>query len=164
MARPVLLIDDDHAFSQSLLGRYHASPVLDWADSWERGLDLFRIGRHELVLADYNLPGSERGLKLLLRIKPLRPSSRLVLISGALMREAERLVSSSGVIDRYLSKFDARFADEVDDEIQGAMRRSGEATDWQRVGEAYMKSEAVDRNTVEKIDQALHEQIDQKSK
>ena len=64
----VLLVDDDEA--SYLLTRHHLSKIsggkltLDWAASYEHGLDLIREFNHDVYLLDYRL-GGKTGLELL---------------------------------------------------------------------------------------------------
>ena len=57
---------------------------MDHAFGWQEALELFRVNGYELVVADYNLPDTQHGLQLLARMKLLVPTSKLILISGAL--------------------------------------------------------------------------------
>ena len=83
-ARPAsLLVEDDDAFASELVSALADRGLeLDRASTWEEGLELFRVNGYELVIADYNLPDTEHGLKLLASMKSAMPSSHLVLISG----------------------------------------------------------------------------------
>ena len=64
----VLLVDDDE--DSYILTRHHISKIssgklaLDWAPTYEAGLDLIRESRHDVYLLDYRL-GAQTGLDLL---------------------------------------------------------------------------------------------------
>jgi len=64
----VLLVDDDE--DSYILTRHHVSKisggklVLDWAPSYEKGLELIREFKHDVYLLDYRL-GARTGLELL---------------------------------------------------------------------------------------------------
>src|SRR5436190_8458757 len=64
----VLLVDDDE--DSYLLTRHHMSKIstgkllLEWASTYEAGLDLIREFRHDVYLLDYRL-GARTGLELL---------------------------------------------------------------------------------------------------
>src|SRR5436190_1493564 len=103
MPANTLLIDDEVNLVQSIKAAFDIRGLdLDTALSWDDGLQLFRVGLHDLVIADYNLPGSKLGLKLLARIKQLHPSSKLILISGYFDASAEELLPQTNLVDRFL--------------------------------------------------------------
>jgi len=161
MIAHVLLIDDEQAFSDSMRAFFQTAGIeLDYAGTWKDGLDAFRVGQHELVIADYNLPGSLHGLRLLLEIRRLRPSSRLILISGALRDEAKDLVPKTGLVDRFLPK-DDKLAEELLIEAEAAVKRAEGPTDWQQVARAHVNWAALDDKVVENIDQALKSHVAQ---
>jgi DNA-binding response OmpR family regulator len=160
MAAHVLLIDDELGFSGSVKSFFDSAGIeLDCASTWQEGLNAFRVGQHELVIADYNLPGSDHGLRLLLEVRRLRPSSRLILISGALNEEeAQLLVPRAGLVDRFLPKA-PDLGRELLAEARDAVRRAEEPTDWTQVATAHVNWAKVDDALIEQIDQALRSQM-----
>jgi len=155
-----LLVDDDVGFSASILSTFSESEVLvDWAQGWVEGLELFRVVLHELVIADYNLPRSEHGLKLLAGMKPLRPSSRLILISAALTSKAEEIVKQTRLVDRYLAKTEASFAEELVGEVRRASRRASEPSDWHAVATGYVTQQSIYSNDIKRIDALLQGEL-----
>lgn len=93
-----LLIDDDQQLLDTIASNATEEGLeLRTASTWEEGLALFHILAPTLVIADYNLPGSTHGLKLLLEVKRLRPSVRVILVSGVVnpdeLRKVEVLAS-----------------------------------------------------------------------
>ena len=91
-----LLVEDREDFATELVAALEDRGLaIDWAPTWQEGLDLFRVNGYQLVVADYNLPDTEHGLKLLARAKELMPSVRLVLISGP-YPGAERAIPEIG--------------------------------------------------------------------
>lgn len=159
MSVDVLLIDDDAAFSRSVRENFLERDLpLDLAESWEDGVALFRVGLHELVIADYNLPGSQHGLKLLATLKPLRPSTRLILISGAITSVPEQKIRSSGLVDEYLPK-SPRLIQQLADRAQEAISRGQCRSDWPRVAEAHLAGNQMDEAKIEEIDSLLRRDI-----
>lgn len=160
MTASVLLIDDDRAFAESVAASFEARDLgLDVAGSWEAGLALYRAGLHELVIADYNLPGSRLGLKLLLEVKALRPSTRLVLISGRVTPTAADLIAAAGLVDRFIPKT-TELARELMEEAREADRRAGEDTDWQQVAMAHLARHTIDEASLDRVDAALRVQLE----
>jgi len=160
MAAHVILIDDEQTFAMSIKSLFEAASLeLDCASTWQEGLDGFRVGQHELVIADYNLPGSNHGLKLLLEARRLRPSSRLILISGALNEEkAAELVPRAGLVDKYLPK-DSSLAEKILAEAGDAVKRARETTDWTRVAASHLNRAKLDDADIDELDKALRLQM-----
>ena len=126
---------------------------------------MFRVGRHELVIADYNLPdsppdskdvfpGSKNGLMLLARAKAHRPASKLVLISGVLSDAAREILRGFALIDEYLPKTADIATRLLEAAVEAAARANG-PTDWKRVARAYIAKSELDLSDIERIDQAL---------
>jgi ActR/RegA family two-component response regulator len=160
VAASTLLIDDETGFVESVAASFEARDLLlDVASSWESGLALYRAGLHELVVADYNLPGSKHGLKLLLEVKALRPSSRLVLISGRVTPTAADLIAAAGLVDRFIPKT-TDMARELIDEGREAERRSMQDTDWRHVAGAHLARSSIDEAALEAVDAALRVQVE----
>ncbi len=157
MVAEVLLIDDEKSFGVSLknvLSNQYGISV-DYASTWDEGIGLFRVGQHELVIADYNLPGSRNGLKLLANIKRLRPSTRLVLISGFLPKDAEKTLSPLGLVDRYVAKSPTEMIAPLVEEAQAAVERAKTPSDWPNVTGAHVASESIDPGEIDRIDKVL---------
>jgi DNA-binding NtrC family response regulator len=160
MSASVLLIDDDHSFVESVAASFEARDLgLDVAESWNAGLALYRAGLHELVIADYNLPGSKFGLKLLLEVKALRPATRLVLISGRVTPTAADLIAAAGLVDRFIPKT-TELARELMEEAREADRRAGEDTEWRRVATAHLARNTIDEGALDQVDAALRVQLE----
>ena len=130
-----LLIDDDIDLLDTWTRLAKAKGfTVATASTWDQGLALFHVLSPDLVIADYNLPGSAHGLKLLAEIRTLRPSVRLVLISGAVEPSELKKVEQLGIVHRVLSKGDsatATFA--VLDEIERTASQAQLPTDWESV-------------------------------
>lgn len=156
-----LLIEDNEVFAKSLNRRFvRAKVALDWATDWSTGYDAFAIGAYELVIADYNLKDSHHGLKLLKKVKALSPGTRLILISGELNNDAERLVEQSGIVDAYYVK-QAGITDALLEEGRAAAERYRASTDWPALAEAILEEQKVDYEKVDEVDTLLQEQIDE---
>ena len=160
---PALLVEDDETFVEALRKALDARGLeFDLAEEWDEGLELFRVNGYELVIADYNLPDTEHGLKLLVRMKMVIPSTRLVLISGALTPSAERSLKDVDIIDAYHSKQDANLTARLAEHIEQAGRDADNETDWRAVGTGYVAGLERDFPEVEKIDQILRADVERR--
>jgi CheY-like chemotaxis protein len=150
-----LLVEDHDALADSLIGALEDEGyAVERARTWQEGLEAFRVGAHELIIADYNLPGSDHGLLLLLQVKQLMPSTRLVLISGALSPQAERALEPLGLIDAYIRK-DSILATRLLPFVKTASEAASQTTDWQRVAKGALADPAAQREQVRQIDAIL---------
>jgi two-component system response regulator AtoC len=80
---PILIVDDERnirtGLAQALEGESYAiSTAKDADEAW----DLFRIGRHHLVLTDLKMPGSRSGIDLIRSIKDERPETLIIVITA----------------------------------------------------------------------------------
>ena len=152
-----LIIDDDVALldSWTRLARVDGFDVVT-ADTWDEGLALFHVLSPDLVIADYNLPGSSHGFRLLAAIRRLRPSVRLVLISGVIEPSRLKDVEETGVVDRALSKGDTTtLTCTVLEEIKLTAERSRTPTNWHEFAEAFLHAELVNSADIDWIDHLL---------
>jgi DNA-binding NtrC family response regulator len=154
-----LLVEDDRDVVKSYRRLFERKGVaLDVADTWDDALALFRVVGHRLVIADYNLPGDEHGLRLLVQMKLLVPSSEFILISGALSRDAEELARQVKLIDAFYPKT-STLAATLADRALAAQARAEDPTEWRKVGQEYLTpQEAVDTALAE-IDDALRADV-----
>lgn len=127
---------------------------LDYADSWAKGMDLFHVVVHELVIADYDLRETKTGLQLLAELKQLAPSTRLILISGRLTPEAEAIVKKQGEIDIYLTRSSPDLLQILVEEARQAEQRA-EASDWKGLGMAHPQAEKVNLEEIAKVEESL---------
>lgn len=149
----VLLVDDDEAFAKSFIDDAHDQGIsVDWAATWDEGVALFRALGHELVVADYNLPGSRLGLRLLSEVRRLRPSSRVVLISGAVPEHL--LHQSSPLVDAVFVKRPS-LPDDLASELSSASVRAAERTDWSEVATAFRDRRDIPEGDLDAVDAAL---------
>lgn len=157
-----LIIDDDVGLLNSWTRLANSRGLqVSTASSWDEGLALFHVLSPDLVIADYNLPGSKHGLRLLAMIRRLRPSVRLLLISGAVEPSTLAQVEPSDVVDRVLSKGETAEATEVVmKEIRDASDRSGDRTDWRAFATAFLRAEGMATGDLDEIDSQLKNSID----
>jgi DNA-binding NtrC family response regulator len=155
----VLLVEDDEGVVDSYRRTFEADDiVLDVAETWDEALALFRVVAHRLVIADYNLPGDEHGLKLLIQMKLLVPSTELILISGALSRPAEELARKVELIDHFYAKT-STLPDTLVEHAKAALARADDQTDWQRVGQKYLTPADAVNSQLAEIDDALRADV-----
>lgn len=152
-----LLIDDDKALLESVKRTAElAGHDLLTADSWDDGLNLFHVHSPDLVIADYNLPGSRHGLQLIAAIRQLRPSVRLVLLSAYIDEHDIAEIAGLDLVDRAISKVsstDAMAA--VLDELSTAAQRASEPTSWIDFAKAHARAASVDEAALEQLDRRL---------
>lgn len=159
----VLFIDDDKALLASTSANAQVRGFeIDTAESWDEGLASFHVEDHDLVVADYNMPGSRNGLTLLAKIKRLRPTVRVVLISGYLNETDMKAVEGLGLIDRALVKGTEDTTAALMGEIEDAMAKDQDRPiDWLRSAAAYAAPAAVSDDDVEALDRILRGRLDE---
>jgi DNA-binding NtrC family response regulator len=155
----VLLVEDDEGVIDSYRRTFEADGIpLDIAETWDEALALFRVVGHRLVIADYNLPGDEHGLRLLMQMKLLVPSTKLILISGALSRPAEELARKAELIDHFYAKT-TTLPDTLVEHAKAAIERADDETDWQLVGHKYLTPADAVTEQLAEIDEALRADV-----
>lgn len=153
-----LLIDDHEPYiegwksTEDLLGVH-----LDYESTFESGLAAFLVGGHELIICDYNLKGTQLGLEFLGQAKELRPSTRLILISGALKDSAPEIISGASFVDAFYPK-DGELPERLLGEIQAADERASAPTNWREMARAFLRAD-IDAGAISEIDAALRAQI-----
>jgi DNA-binding NtrC family response regulator len=159
-----LLVEDDADVVESYRRTFASDGIpLDVAETWDEALALFRVVGHRLVIADYNLPGEEHGLKLLVEMKLLVPSAQLVLISGALSQPAEELAARIPLIDAFYPKT-SDLPDKLVERARAAMARAHEEIDWGEVGQKYLTPADVVEAAITEIDDALRADVAKRSR
>jgi two-component system response regulator HydG len=162
MEAAALVIDDD-ADLLDTIRRNAADEGLEvyTALSWEEGLALFQTASPDLVIADYNLQDSQHGLRLLLEVKLLRPSVRVVLISGVVNPDELDKVMQLGVVDRVLSKGTAiETMQALLDEIRRATERWHSTTDWPSFARALVERRTLTDDLINDLDDRLRSQAE----
>lgn len=152
-----LLIDDDAAIRDSIARAVAQKGLkLELAETWEEGLDAFFALGPELVIADYNLPGSDMGLELLFRVAQSRPAVRLILFSAFLTEDDADQIEAVGPVDRVLSKKDPVYAAKaILEEIAEAAQRHAQPTNWVDVSNAAIATRSVNEEAFRELDRSL---------
>ena len=152
-----LLIDDD----VPLLESWQRIAAIDGivtvcSSTWDDGLDMFQIYSPPLVVVDYSLPDSRHGLQLITAMRRLRPSVRLVLISGLVAERQLESAVHAGVVDRAIAKGDPSAAvDALRDELRQAAHAAMQPTDWKSFADAYVRSTDIDSAVLCNIDSLM---------
>jgi ActR/RegA family two-component response regulator len=159
---PALLVDDDRPLLASVAASAKTAGLnLVVAGSWDEGLALFHVLSPELVIADYNMPGSRMGLQLLAEIRRLRPSVRLVLVSGYLDAENIAEVAALDLVDATLAKGSAiETAQAIVGEIRTMSESGSSPTDWRRFARAYVHAAGVSTESVDRLDEIFSIKLD----
>lgn len=159
MGASMLLVDDEEEFARSVIDAFKdAGFTVDYAASWEGGEKIFRVGMHDLVIADFDLTGVRDGLRLLARLKDLRPSARLVLISGKSGTVAPETVQSTRVVDRFLVK-DGNLMATLLDEAKASAERAGQASNWTQLAGRHLDASVIDEAYVREIDALMQDAL-----
>ena len=105
----ILLVDDDeddYVITRQLLVESRGGPFqLDWADSFEKGLEAFRHGEHQVYLIDYRL-GAQDGLDLVRRATALGCKAPVIVLTGQGSYDVDLEAMHAGATD-YLVKSEA---------------------------------------------------------
>lgn len=150
-----LVVDDDLDILESVKSlAAEAGYSIVVAPNWDEGLSQFTLLFPDLVIADYNLPGSNHGLRLLFEACSLRPSTRLVLMSAYLNADDVEKVSSLGLVDRAFRKTDPVTTGRlVMEELQAAAERSKNPVDWPAVAKATLSGQLVRVEDIDRLDE-----------
>jgi two-component system sensor histidine kinase/response regulator len=102
----ILMIDDDedtYVITAALLSQISGKPFkLDWAATYDQGLDAIHRGEHDVYLIDYRL-GARDGLELLREAIALGCRAPLIMLTGQADHEIDMQAMKAGAAD-YLVK------------------------------------------------------------
>ena len=158
----VLLIDDEADFTDSIQRVFEDARIpLDLARTWQEGYKKFQVSLHELVIADYNLPESDNGLKLLARIKQLKPSSKLILISGLIASVPADKIKIQGLVDDYFEK-NIDVSAKLIEEAKEAIEKAKSKTDWKSFAKMHMAGIKIEGDFIREIDDLLRKDVGRK--
>ena len=99
----ILVIDDEPSIRDlldTLLSRKGYDVVL--ADSGQKGLEIFRRARPDVIVLDLKMPGMN-GVTVLQQIRSLNPTQPVIVLTGAATPESEQQVRALGVTE-YVEK------------------------------------------------------------
>ena len=99
----ILVIDDEPGIRDlldTLLSRKGYDVVL--ANSGQKGLEVFRRARPDVIVLDLKMPGMN-GVTVLQQIRSLNPTQPVIVLTGAATPESEQQVRALGVTE-YVEK------------------------------------------------------------
>lgn len=151
------MIDDDTGLLDSLRGTVQQRDLeVATASTWDEGLALFHVLSPDLVIADYNMPGSKHGLKLLAEVKRLRPSVRLILMSAYLNEEDMDDVYELSLVDQAFTKGSSvKTMEALLEEIAQASQTADRRTDWVEFAKAHVSAQSLSAEALDELDSAL---------
>ena len=95
----ILVIDDEPSIRDlldTLLSRKGYDVIL--TDSGQKGLEVFRRARPDVVVLDLKMPGMD-GLTVLQQVRSLNPQQPVIILTGVGTPEAEQQVRALGVTE-----------------------------------------------------------------
>ncbi len=102
----LLIVDDDeddYLLARDLLDEISRGPYqLDWAASYEQGLEMLRANTHDLCLMDYQL-GFRDGIELVRQSQALGFTGPIILLTGMQQNDVDMQALEAGAVD-YLVK------------------------------------------------------------
>ncbi len=152
-----LLIDDDPQIIESAADLVRQQGLtLETASTWEEGLQKFHAYSPDLVVSDFNLPGSEMGLTLLLKMSRIRPSVKLILIS-AYLNEADvaQIKALNVVADVVRKTTPVETARRILAAVQLSSESAARPTDWIEFASAASRIHHVDDDAFAQLDRFL---------
>ena len=156
-----LFIDDDQGIVDSVEALAESRGfTLASARTWDDGIGKFNALSPDLVITDYNLPGSKFGLRLLFEIAKIRPSVRLVLISAYLNVDDVKQVEQLGLVSRILRKVNpVETAKALLGEIEEVARAVDAPSDWVSFANAAARTRGIAEEDFDRLDNLLRERV-----
>jgi DNA-binding response OmpR family regulator len=155
----VLLIDDEPEFAETLRASFDLRGIrLDVCDNWAEGLATFQVCAHELIIADYQLPGSENGFALLAEARQHRPGTMLVLISGVLSSGASEILDGSDLVDAYYPK-EPELLDQLLARVDEVRDRVSAPPDWPRIASNWLRRNRATPEEIADFDARLRAEL-----
>lgn len=157
-----LLVDDDTGLLASVEGTVSVAGLdLVTAASWDEGLALFQILSPDLIIADYNMPESSHGLRLLVRMRRLRPSVKVALVSGYLSEDDLKRVADRNFVDTAMTKGSAvETARAITSAVKDLGGEAAAPTDWVEYAEAYLRTSQLSTNELDELDALLADKVE----
>lgn len=149
----LLIVDDDEddfLLTKELLGEINQDYQLDWAPSFEEGLNLLGQNTHDLCLMDYKL-GAQDGIALLRQAQDVGFAGPIILLTGIHRAEVDIQALEAGAVD-YLVKAGLS-AEQLARSIRYALARS----EVERERVERLKAEAENRSKSEFLAHLSHE-------
>jgi signal transduction histidine kinase len=155
----VLLIDDDrddHDLAADVLREaYGAGMRLEWASTFEQGLEALARGGFDICLLDYHL-GAKTGLDLLRVAAERRIDVPIVLLTGQGQREIDLEAMRAGAAD-YLTK-DKLSADTLERTIRHSLERHRDRNALRQMNELLERRVEERTRALERANAALKEE------
>ena len=161
MGKRVLLVDDDSSVKSDARALKAHGVDCDFCESWEEALSLFQVNHYDVVISDYLLPGTEHGLTLLTKMRSIKPSTCLLLISAYVPAGREDDIrKTTGVLKLFRKPFDPK---ELAETVKKALIEIPEnQTDWEAIAKATIAAGSVSADEVRQINREILKEIDEK--
>ncbi len=137
----ILLVDDEDHFRAALRRLLEKSHIVLEAGTGAKGLALAQEEEPDLILLDIGLPDGS-GLEILLRLKELRPSPTVVMITAYEHVRDVVMAIKRGAFDYLVKPVDL---DEFEVTIQKALEHSGLRNEVNRLRQEVQRLRRVDR-------------------
>lgn len=160
MSKRVLLVDDDESVESDARAIKTHGVDCDFCQDRQVALDLFQVNHYDVVVSDFKLPGTDHGLKLLVKMRSVKPSTKIILISAYVNKKHEpQLKSVSGLLKLFQKPFDPK---ELADTIIKALSEIPEnQTNWEEVALATIEQGTMSLEDIHKINRELLREIEE---
>lgn len=137
----ILLVDDEHPFRSALKRLLEKSYTVLEAENGSSGLKLAEQENPDLILLDIGLPDAS-GLDILLRLKELRPSPTVVMITAYEQVKDVVMAMKRGAFDYLVKPVDI---DEFELTIKNALEHAGLRNEVNRLRQEVIRLQGVGR-------------------